>query len=70
VYDRVNLAWVSRVALGVGGKSFNFDPVFEACNQFRPFIVPWMLRQYEPGIHIQTKLPILSVRFVISNREG
>lgn len=59
VFDTVEKKWVSNVCLGVRSKSFNFDPIYEACLRFRDFIVPWALSTYKPGIQPTTELPII-----------
>ncbi len=62
VFDLVERKWVSRVSLGIAGKTFNFDPAYNACTQFRDFIMPWALSAYEPGIRVTTELPIITLR--------
>jgi hypothetical protein len=62
VYDLKERKWVSRVSLGIEGKTFNFDPVYDACTKFRDFIMPWALAAYEPGIRVTTELPIITLR--------
>ncbi|MDP1548828.1 MAG: hypothetical protein Q8L97_01525 [Nitrosomonas sp.] len=62
VYDTFEHKWVSKVSLSIDGKSFNFDPIFDVCLQFRDFVVPWLLATYAPGIKFREELPILSAR--------
>ncbi|MBS1154287.1 MAG: hypothetical protein H6R07_211 [Proteobacteria bacterium] len=63
VFDTVEQRWVSRVALSVGGLSFNFDLIAAECMDFRNFILPWLLQKYAPGINLKDELPIISMRF-------
>lgn len=70
VFDTVEGKWVSKVCLGVGGKSFNFDPIYEACQRFRDFVIPWALSAYKPGIQTTTELPILTIRMSVSKKVG
>jgi hypothetical protein len=65
----VEKKWVSKVCLGVGGKSFNFDPIYEVCLRFRDFVVPWALSAYKPGIQTTTELPIVTIQFLVSKKE-
>lgn len=62
VFDTVERRWVSKVALSVHDRSFNFDPIFVACVQFRDFVVPWILAKYSPGIQIREEVPVMSAR--------
>jgi hypothetical protein len=64
VFDRVECKWVSKVCLGVAGKSFNFDPIYEACLEFRDFVVPWAASTYKPGIRATGKPPIITISVV------
>ena len=43
VYDTANKKWVSKVCLGVGNRSFNFDPIYQACIRFKEFILPYLI---------------------------
>jgi hypothetical protein len=40
VFDTVERKWVSKVSLSVDDRSFNFDPIYSECMQFRDFVVP------------------------------
>lgn len=62
VFDIVEQKWVSRVCLGILGKSLNFDPMYASCIQFRDFVIPWILSTYEPGIKLTTRLPIVTMQ--------
>lgn len=64
-YDTKEKKWVSKVTLAVGNLSFNFDQVYEAINEFRDFILPWILKLYQPGVKLRKDIPIFSVRFKI-----
>jgi hypothetical protein len=62
VFDTLERRWVSKVALSVGGLSFNFDLIFVACIKFRDFVIPWLITTYAPGIRLQEELPLMSAR--------
>jgi hypothetical protein len=64
VYDTVERKWVSKVCLGIRGWSFNFDPIFKACDLFHDYIISWALSTYKPGIRITTELPIITLKVV------
>ena len=68
VFDTVERKWVSKVCLGVREKSFNFDPIFEACTRFQKYIVPWALSTYKPRIRLIAKVPIVTMQVVESKR--
>jgi hypothetical protein len=58
VYDKLHRQWASKVCLSADGKSFNFDPVYQACMTFRDFILSWILSTFKPGIQVTTKPPV------------
>jgi hypothetical protein len=62
VFDRVKREWVSKVALSVNDLSFNFDPIFKHCTEFRDFVIPRLLGTYSLGINVREELPLMSVR--------
>lgn len=66
VFDAVEQKYVSKVCLGIGNKSFNFDPIFEACTLFHNYIIPWALSTYKPEIRITTELSIITFQVVES----
>lgn len=66
IFDRLERRWVSKVTLCAGDVSFNFDPIAEACLKFKEFVLPWMLKAYSPGVHLRSKLPIISMRVVVA----
>jgi hypothetical protein len=68
VFDMVERKWVSKVCLGVSGKSFNFDPIYEACLRFRDFVVPWALSTYKPDIQMTAELPIITIELLVSSQ--
>lgn len=70
VFDTLNRSWVSRVCLGVEGLSFNFDPIFDSCNRFRDFIVPWLLGSFEGKVEVKPELPIVTMRLVAQVAEA
>jgi len=61
IFDLKEKRWVSKVCLGVAGKSLNFDPVYEAAMVFRDFVIPWTMSAYAPGIRTTTELPIMTI---------
>lgn len=70
ILDTVEKKWVSRVALSVGGLSFNFDLIAAECMEFRNFILPWLVQKYAPGINIKDELPIISTRIQFGAVKG
>jgi len=70
VFDTVERRWVSRVALSVEGKSFNFDPIFASCIEFRDFVIPWVMSTYSPGVRFQEELPVMSTRIQFVPRDS
>ena len=64
VFDTVEGKWVSQVCLGVNDKSFNFDPIYEACLKFRDFVIPWALSTYNPGIQMIAELQIVTIQLL------
>ena len=63
IYDTHNQTWLSKVSLGLGERSFNFDPVYKACCKFRDFVVPLSLSTYKPAVEIDTEMPIVTCQF-------
>lgn len=63
VYDRQNNNWVSKVALVVNGKSFNFDRVYESAVRLRKYLIPAIIEGSSSEIELHEKLPIISVDF-------
>jgi len=61
VYDTWEKRWVSKVCLGVGGTSFNFDPVFESVIRFEHFVIHHLRESVSEEVRLHDKLPILSV---------
>lgn len=66
VYDTQEKKWVSKVSLAVQSISFNFDPINDAVDRFKDFIIPWLLKNYEPGITVTTKIQLISLKAVIT----
>lgn len=64
VYDQWERKWVSKVCLDVEGRSFNFDPAFEACGKFRAFIFAWAAEIYQPGFRFAKKPPVISTQML------
>jgi hypothetical protein len=63
VYDRLNNNWVSKVALTVNDKSFNFDPIYMAVERLRKYLIPAIIKGSSSEIEFHEKLPIISVDF-------
>ncbi len=64
VFDTVERKWISRVCLGVNGKSFNFDPIFLAAVRFEAFILPFLSDKAPEHLALREALPLLSVDFI------
>ncbi len=62
IYDTHERRFLSKVALGIGEKSFNFDPIYQYIQEFRSFIVEWIQEKYTPGIQMPKALPISSIK--------
>lgn len=65
VYDRLKGKWVSKVALSIDGKSFNFDLMYEAAVRVRKYLVPAIVKGSSAEIEFHEKLPILTVDVVL-----
>jgi len=63
VYDTVEKKWVSKVCLGVNQKSFNFDPLYEACVRFKNFVLSYLLDSASENVKVHEMLPIITVDF-------
>lgn len=63
-FDAVEKKWVSKVCLGLNGKSFNFDPMYLSAVKFEAFVIP-LLNEKAPGhVEPQEALPLISVDFI------
>lgn len=62
VFDTGENRWVSRVALGIAGHSFNFDPMWARAVVAREYLMP-LLTQAAPLYWPPSELPIFSARF-------
>jgi len=69
VFDTHDRTWVSSVTLVVDSLSFNFDPIYEACSEFRDFVIPWIIDTYAPGITVSEDTPIITARFLTGPKE-
>ena len=67
VYDGVERQWVSKVCLGVGGKSFNFDTIFRSALRFENFILPFLTEGASDEVQFHEKLPIVSTDFIVQH---
>ncbi|MHB8792554.1 MAG: hypothetical protein ACYC6O_04365 [Thermoleophilia bacterium] len=63
----VGKKWVSKVCLGVGEKSFNFDPIFESSMRFNNYIVTHFTQGASKEVEFHEKLPIISIDTVTGN---
>ncbi|MGE0085766.1 MAG: hypothetical protein AB7S75_15255 [Desulfococcaceae bacterium] len=63
VYDTLNNEWVSKVCLGVGEKSFNFDIIYKAVEKIRDYLIPAIIEGASKEIKFHDKLPIMTVEF-------
>lgn len=63
-FDTVEKKWVSKVCLGVNGKSFNFDPVFLSAVRFEAFVLPFLNEKASEHAGFQEELPLISVDFI------
>lgn len=60
-FDTVEKKWVSKVCLGLNGKSFNFDPIFLSAVRFEAFILPFINEKASEHAGFQEELPLISV---------
>lgn len=60
-FDTVEKKWVSKVCLGLNGKSFNFDPVFLCAARFEAFVLPFLNEKASGHAGFQEELPLISV---------
>lgn len=65
VYDTVEKQWVSKVCLGIGGKSFNFDSIFLSALRFENFVLPFLTQGASDEVQFHEKLPIVSMDFIV-----
>jgi hypothetical protein len=68
VYDTFEKKWVSKVTLSIQNLSFNFDPVYATTQEFKQFIIPWIIDTYKPGIQLKTEIPIISAKVTLPNQ--
>lgn len=61
VYDMARKKWVSTVCLGVGGISFNFDPIYEAAMRFKNFVILHLKQSFSNELAFHDKLPIITM---------
>lgn len=64
VYDRIEKKWVSKVCLNIENKSYNFDLIYNACNKFKAFIIPWILSNNKFKLKFKQEIPIITVSIV------
>ena len=60
-FDAVEKKWVSKVCLGLNGKSFNFDPIFLSAARFEAFVLPFLNEKASGHAGFQEELPLISV---------
>ena len=59
-FDAVEKKWVSKVCLGLNGKSFNFDPIFLSAVRFEAFVLPFLNEKASGHAGFQEDLPLIS----------
>ena len=64
VYDRIEKKWVSKVCLNIENKSYNFDPIYDACKKFKAFIIPWILSNNKVELNIKKEISIMTVSII------
>ena len=63
-FDAVEKKWVSKVCMGLNGRSFNFDPVYLSAIKFEAFVLP-LLNEKTPGYtKPEAEPPLISVDFI------
>lgn len=65
VFDTAEKKWVSKVCLGVGQTSFNFDPIYEDCIRFKNFVLPYLFDGASEKVKFHEKLPIVTIDFML-----
>ena len=63
-FDTAEKKWGSRVCLGVNGKSFGFDPVFDAAVAFESFVLPRLGERPVAASDSGEVLPLVSLDFI------
>lgn len=64
LFDPAEKKWVSKVCLGLNGKSFNFDPIFVSAVRFETFIFPFLNEKASAHVESNEEFPIISVDFI------
>jgi hypothetical protein len=67
VYDTEEKRWVSRVTLGVENHSFNFEPIREASQRFKEFVIPYLIEGASEYVKFHDKLQILTISIESKN---
>ncbi|WP_324779474.1 hypothetical protein [Thiobacillus sedimenti] len=67
-FDPVARRWTSKVCLGLNGKSFNFDPAFEAAARFETFVLPFLDGRPAAPEAAKPSPPLISVDFIRGTR--
>jgi hypothetical protein len=62
VFDIQNKKWVSKVCLGVGQHSFNFDPIYDSSLRFKKYIIPKIIENASNEVKLHEKLPIITMK--------
>jgi hypothetical protein len=65
VWDIQNRRWASKVCLGIGTRSFNFDIMHDAASRFEKFVVPEMLKAMPADVKQHDVLPISSFKIAL-----
>jgi len=70
VYDSLEKQWVSKVCLGVGQKSFNFDPIFATSAKFEDFIIPFLLTDASEDVKSHQRISIVTFDVNVVSHSG
>lgn len=62
VFDLRERRWVSKITLGLGPVSFNFDPVHAACLRFYRFIDEWFRSHHGLQPQDLEQVPVVTIR--------
>ena len=65
-FDAAERKWVSKVCLGLNGKSFNFDPAFLSAVRFEAFILPFLNEKASEDVEPAAALPLVSIDYIRS----
>ena len=60
-FDAAEKKWASKVCLGLNGKSFNFDPIFDAAVEFESYVLPFLGERPVAASDSGEALPLVSI---------